>query len=164
MIKSGLLLLTVLASISFASIGVDANLQKPFNATGNCPIISLSILKTARKPPLYFSSGIAFRPGQTLSTVTEFDGCESIKKTHSFFGLFAGTHIAFSPAIRPSIVAGFSFKREEVVGISEGKQVRIDYTPYRINPYFGIELHCFILSFLVTNEGFGGGVNCTFGG
>ena len=159
-----LIIISLVISSSFGSIGVDVCLQKPFHATGNWPILNLSILKTSPKPPLSFSSGITLRPGSTLGVESAWKSTDHIRKTHSFFGIFAGTCIAFSPAMRPSIMAGFSFKREEVFGISDGKQVRIEYTPYRISPYFGIEIHSFIFSVIVTNEGFGGGVNCSFGG
>ena len=86
-----------------------------------------------------------------------------IRKTHSFFGLYAGTHVALSPAFRPGILAWFSFKREEIFAVYDGQRHRISYSPYGVNPYIGIAIHVFVLSFIVTNEGIGGGINFSFG-
>ncbi len=146
-----------------ASVGFEAGVQKPFNATGDWPAINLSIITTAPKPPLYFTSGVVVRPGQELGIEANTPHTSEIRKTHSFFGLYAGTHVALSPAFRPGILAGFSFKREEVFAVYDGQRKRISYSPYGINPYIGLVVHAFVLSFIVTNEGIGGGINFSFG-
>ena len=125
--------------------------------------MNVSILKNASKPPLYFSSGITLRPGISIGIESNEQFSEQLRKTHSFFGLVAGTYIGFSPAVRPGMVAGVSFRREEIFGVSGNQRIRTGYTPYKISPLFGISLQCFILSFLITNEGIGGGVNYSFG-
>jgi hypothetical protein len=78
------------------------------------------------------------------------------------FGLYAGTHIALSPAFRPGITCGFSFKREEIFAVYDGIEQRIRYSPYEINPYIGLSIHLFVFSFILTNEDVGGGLNFSF--
>jgi len=153
-----ILLMAVFYSQLFASIGIDLGIQKPFNATGSWPVISAALIKTMDKPPFYFSTGIVLRPGNPLGTETTIDHTEEIRKTHSFFGIFAGTYTGITPALRPGIVAGCTFKREEIYAIVNGLQIRKSYTPYNLNPYIGLSVHFFILSFLITTEGIGGGI------
>lgn len=156
------LLIVFSTSSLFASIGFEAGIQKPFNAAGNWPAINVSLISTAPKPPFYFTSGVVLRPGQKLQTEENIDHTSEIRKTHSFFGLYAGTHIALSPAFRPGIKCGFSFKREEIFAVYDGIEQRIRYSPYEINPYIGLSIHLFVFSFILTNEGVGGGLNFSF--
>jgi|GEM_PF-6036237 hypothetical protein len=160
--KATLLVLAFCTALS-ASYGLDVDFQKAYNATGSWPVISAALIKTMDKPPFYFSTGVVIRPGDPLGPTTIIDHTEEIRKTNSFFGIFAGSYVALTPAFRPGVVAGFTFKREEVFAIINGEQILNSYTPYNINPYIGFSLHFFILSFLVTNEGIGGGVNISFG-
>ena len=146
-----------------ASFGFDVDIQRPFDATGKWPAISAAIIKTMDKPPFYFSTGLILRPGDPLGPITIIDHTEEIRKTHSFFGLFAGSYVGLTPALRPGVVAGFTFKREEIYAVVNGLDVRNSYTPYNINPYIGLSVHFFILSILLTNEGIGGGINLSFG-
>lgn len=90
-------IIIIFPSYLYASLGFDLFLQKPFNATGNWPAINVSIIKTASRPPLYFSSGIVLRPGDPLGPEVDNDSSDQIRKAHSFFGFFAGTHFAISP-------------------------------------------------------------------
>lgn len=158
----GIMLFLVLPCVA-GKIGIDVTVQKPFSASGSWPVVNVSFLKNASNPPLYFSSGITLRPGISTGFESNEEFSEQLRKTHSFYGIFAGTHVGFSPAVRPGIVAGVSFKREEIFGVSGNQQIRTGYTPFKICPLFGISLQFFILSFLITNEGIGGGVNYSFG-
>ena len=54
------------------------------------------------------------------------------------------------------------FKREEIFAIYDGIEQRIRYSPYEINPYIGLSIHLFVFSFILTNEGVGGGLNFSF--
>lgn len=137
------IVLILYSSIAYSSIGFDACLQKPFNAVGNWPAITLSFVATAPKPPLYFSSGIILRPGPVQGVEKNGSYVSKIRKTHSFYGLCAGTHFALAPVFRPGIIAGFSFKKEEIFAVINDVRQRIDYSPYALNPYFAFTIHAF---------------------
>lgn len=146
----------------YSSVGFDLTVQKPFDAVGNWPILTMSFVKTSVKPPLYFSSGITMRPGTSVERQSTLENPGYREKTYCFYGAFAGTHVALSPAFRPGLLAGFSFKREAKISPVDSNR-GVEYSSFFLNPYVGFTVHFMVLSFVVTNEGVGGGVNLSFG-
>jgi hypothetical protein len=161
--RNAIFIMFVCYSGVLASLGIDLDIQRAYNATGHWPVLSAAIIKTMDKPPFYFSTGVVVRPGDPLGPTTIIDHSEEVRKTNSFFGIFAGSYVGLTPALRPGVVAGVTFKRDEVFAIVNDEKILNSYTPYNINPYIGLSLHFFILSFLLTNEGIGGGINISFG-
>jgi hypothetical protein len=159
------LIFIILISVRLFAIGLDINIQKTFSAIGQWPAISLQLTKNSKWQPVYFSSGVVFRPGpSTAGTTYNIVSVQEIRKTHSFYGIYAGTFVGLAPIVRPGVIVGMSWKREEVRGVdATGKEFVKSYSAYQINPYFGMEIHCLIMSFIVTNEGFGAGVNLNLG-
>jgi hypothetical protein len=157
-------IIAILCSQAMA-LGVDINVQKTFNTLGSWPAVSLQLTKNSRWQPVYFSSGVVFRPGSSTAGRTyNIASVQEIRKTHSFYGIYAGTFVGLAPIFRPGVIVGMSWKREEVRGVdATGKEFVKSYSAYQINPYFGMEIHCLIMSFIVTNEGFGAGVNLNLG-
>lgn len=156
-------LIAILCSKVMA-LGVDINVQKTFNALGSWPAVSLQLTKNSRWQPVYFSSGVVFRPGSATGTTYNIISVQESRKTHSFYGIYAGTFVGLAPIFRPGVLVGMSWKREEVRGVDAiGKGFVKSYSSYQINPYFGMEVHCLIMSFIITNEGFGVGVNLNLG-
>ena len=144
-------------------IGLGITGQKPFDASGNWPVISIGITTNSKWPPVYFSSGAVLRPGPAMGTTYAIPSIDEKRKTHSFYGFYGGTHVGIAPAFRPGVLVGLEWKKDEVMGSDDGRLFRKAYTKYEIGPYFGLEVHVFILSFIVSNEGFGVGMNLTIG-
>jgi hypothetical protein len=158
------LIFIIVTSVHLFAIGLDINIQKPFSAIGSWPAISLQLTKNSKWQPVYFSSGVVFRPGPAAGTIFNSSSVQENRKMHSFYGIYAGTFAGLAPIFRPGFIIGMSWKREEVRGVdATGKEFVKSYSAFQINPYFGMEVHCLIMSFIVTNEGFGAGVNLNLG-
>jgi hypothetical protein len=145
------------------AIGIDINFQKPYSAIGSWPAVSLQLTENSKWQPLYFSSGVVLRPCTHYQTTYNIPTVQESRKTHSFYGLYGGTFIGFAPIFRPGVIFGISWKREEIIGLYNGKEIVTSYSPFQTNPYFGVEIHVLIMSFIVTNEGYGAGINLNMG-
>jgi hypothetical protein len=157
------IILMALLSGQAVALGVDINLQNPFCAIGPWPAISLQLTENSKWQPIYFSSGVVFRPCTEYQSTSNITTVQENRKTHSFYGLYCGTFVGFAPIFRPGVLFGISWKREQISGIDNGKEIVKSYSPFQINPYFGFEIHVLILSIIVTNEGYGAGINLNLG-
>jgi len=146
-----------------AAFGLDINFQKPFGAVGPWPAVSMQLTKNSSWQPIYFSSGIVLRPGEAYETTFGTVSVSEQRKTHSFYGIYGGTFAGLAPIFRPGFIAGISWKKEIVYGVDNGRRFVKSYSGYQTYPYFGIEVHCLVMSFIVTNEGYGAGININFG-
>ena len=97
--SKAILLVLAFSTALWASYGLDVDFQKAYNATGSWPVISAALIKTMDKPPFYFSTGVVIRPGDPLGPTTLIDHTEEIRKTNSFFGIFAGSYVAVNAGI-----------------------------------------------------------------
>lgn len=156
-----LALLSVWYSVS--AFGLDVSIQKTFGAVGPWPAVSLQLTKNSSWQPIYFSSGVVLRPGEAYETTFSTFSVSEQRKTHSFYGIYGGTFAGLAPIFRPGFIAGISWKKEIVYGLDNGRKFVKSYSGWEINPYFGIEVHCLIMSFIVTNEGYGAGINFNLG-
>lgn len=163
MVGKGIIFISLL-NISAMAIGIDISVQKTFDALGPWPAVSLQLTKNSKWQPVYFSTGVVFRPGPAYETTYNKPSVQENRITHSFYGIYGGTFVGLAPIFRPGVLVGISWKREAVRGVDgAGKEFVKSYSAYQINPYFGMEVHILIMSFVVTNEGYGAGINLNIG-
>jgi uncharacterized membrane protein len=43
------------------------------------------------------------------------------------------------------VIFGISWKREEIIGLYNGKEIVTSYSPFQTNPYFGVEIHVLVI-------------------
>ena len=154
--KKALFLLMFLCANLFADIGFDVAWQSRWR-DGN--LFNVAVIFPNNLVG-YMAAGFNFQankrenyPVPDLSGMTEY-------KTHSLYGTYAGYFLNLSPIFRPGAVFGIGWESDEKF---IGNQ-RAGYTSFKFTPYFGLDIHCWFLTFRVSNEGIGGGINIRFGG
>jgi hypothetical protein len=149
-------ILLIFLSISvFAEFGFDIGWQyrwedgNLFNAAVILPKFGIGNVAT----------GLHFQANKKKNySILDVEGAIDYK-THSYYGVYAGYFLNLSPIFRPGAVVGFGWdSKEEFIN-----KIPVGYTDYKFTPYFGLDIHCWFLSFRISNEGIGCGINVLFG-
>jgi hypothetical protein len=83
-------------------------------------------------------------------------------KYDSYYGVYTGYYYAFSALLRIGVHIGAGSKRFREY-VNQSSYIRFNgYSDYKTVPYYGLGIQSGMFSFIVSNEGIGGGVNVSF--
>jgi hypothetical protein len=156
--RKTIILIIFLASVLFADFGFDVAWQRRWNDSN----LYSAAVGFSRWEKGYLTAGFNFLPAKNAKNSapqTQLNG-DTLFIPHSYYGGYSGYHFYLSKWFRPGVVFGVGWEKEE----KSVSGVRIGYTGYSIVPYFGLDIHCLIFSFRLSNEGIGCGLNFRFGG
>jgi len=153
------ILLVTLFSFSalFADFGFDVGLQRRWNDSN----LWNAGIAFSRWQSGYITTGFNFLPAKNKKySVAQSIPGDTTFLPHAYFGAYSGYHWRFSQIIRPGVVFGIGWEREE----KEVGGQKIGYTDFSVIPYFGLDIHIAVFTFRVSNEGVGCGLNFRIGG
>lgn len=156
--RSGLYLLFLLLPASTYCADLNLTVQAPWQTQSFYPLVSLGLLmRSERNQFTYFEVGLSSLPRFTYSTTKKNVSFTSDERLYSLYGIYGGYYFLLMPIFRPGIIAGTVLNQKAFYSGSSDKPFEIK--PPTLNYYAGISVHVFLLTFIVTNQGIGGGIN-----
>ena len=81
----------------------------------------------------------------------------------SYYGLYTGYYLSLHGLLRPGIHIGAGFRRDKKYCIINGNEIENGYSKFKLSPYYGVGIQTGMFSFIISNQGIGGGVNVQIG-
>ena len=154
------LILAGCAHAGFANLMV----QSSFGTRESEWVYSVGGFRQSKSPHFYYEGGFVFQPAFGSSAALVLDGVKEEREyTHSFYGLYGGTHYNLWPILRPGVLFGTTLRKSVIFQSQDGTNFYFRReTDFAISPYFGLSAHVGICSLVLTNHGLGGGLNFPF--
>jgi len=150
------ILLIIFVFYTVHSADINFTLQKAWDTQGFHPIYSAGALfKSDKLNYTYYEFGISCLPRNYKTS----DNSQVPDNSHmySFYGIYGGYYIAIIPAFRPGVLLGTVLTQNAEYYTNSKRPSSIN--KLSINYYAGLSIHVFFLTFTITNNGIGGGVN-----
>lgn len=127
-------------------------------------LISANYIKNVKESKHYIEVGFNFIPSKT-ENYSIIEGISHNKyEFDSYYGMATGYYYGVSRRIRPGLHFGVGYERFKKYSSINGEYQENGYKDWKVTPYFGFGLQIGIASFIITNEGIGGGLNFVIGG
>lgn len=151
-----LLLIVVIVFAKF-----DVTIQ---NKWDNKVLFSASYIKCIKDSRHYIEAGFNFTPSKTMSTTNITGTYETTYEFDSYYGMSTGYYFGLLQWLRPGVHFGVGYERFKKYSNINGVKKMNGYKDWKASPYLAIGLQIGIATFIVSNEGIGGGINFVIGG
>jgi len=155
------LVLILISFVTLVTAQVDLTVQYKWD---DKVLMTASYIKRIGESRHYIQAGLNFMPSKTENQLILESKNEHKFTFDSYYGLYTGYYCALIPIFRPGLHIGVGYKREARFSKTESETEFVEngYSDWKITPYIGGGLQFGIFSFIVSNEGIGGGINVFF--
>ncbi len=134
---------------------IDITIQKNW---GEKFLVSAAFMKKLNAKRQYMQFGVNLFPAMN-NDYEKIQGGKTTYKFDCYYGAYTGYYYTFLSLLRTGIHIGAGFKREkEYVKVNNNVKFN-GYNDFKITPYYGFGIQIGIVSLIISNEGFGGGIN-----